>query len=524
MSKDRSYNHWTLFERGSSAGWTRWIAVLMTVCTAALGEESVTGSRTITSPELFQARLHYGVAERTGGQTDSASQTLTYSGLSTNDLALDAWGWLLLDGHLGLFGSLHREAFALYDGGTRVTGGSLLRAAIGPTGRLTLGPVKLDAAVGYAFDQLPVFGSSASPAFRATTRHGVLLAARGIVDVGPVSIEAHGEVPISLAAIDLAGGKANSSGFSVGGAIRLQLIRTGGLMWGLLADVSYVSDSTTGTGGLRSDQSMIRGGGAVDVKWQEEAVILVPLFGDVQVRIVDAQTGLVMSGAQVEIGTQPLVTDATGIARLSGLLPGAVSAKASAGGYVPAQAEGTIAAGSLLSLEVKLKKEAPKVGNLVIVVSTKELKKPIARATVKVGDATALTDEQGTAKFGDLPPGPIAIAVTADGYNPAEEAGSVVAGKSSEVTVAMVEVKQRIPATITGLVRSTAGGKPVAADLEIPQAKSKTQASASGAFTFRLEGGTYTVNISAPGYLSQTKSVTVRDGDQAIFNVDLHPR
>ena len=98
------------------------------------------------------------------------------------------------------------------------------------------------------------------------------------------------------------------------------------------------------------------------------------------------------------------------------------------------------------------------------------------------------------------------------------------AGKEAEVTVKMAEVKKRVPATITGLVRSTAGGKPVAADLELPRARLKTRANAQGSFTFRLDGGTYTVNISAPGYRAQSKVVTVKDGDQAIFNVDLYPR
>jgi hypothetical protein len=28
--------------------------------------------------------------------------------------------------------------------------------------------------------------------------------------------------------------------------------------------------------------------------------------------------------------------------------------------------------------------------------------------------------------------------------------------------------------------------------------------------------------ISAPGFITQTKTVTVKDGDQAIYNVDLH--
>ena len=101
---------------------------------------------------------------------------------------------------------------------------------------------------------------------------------------------------------------------------------------------------------------------------------------------------------------------------------------------------------------------------------------------------------------------------------------SVVAGQSSAVTVALVKEAARIPATIIGRVRSTEGGKPVAADLELPQAKIRTRAAADGTFTFEVVGGVYTVNISAPGYRSQSKSVTVKDGDQAIFNVDLHPK
>jgi hypothetical protein len=499
--------------------------VLLAVSMVAQAQESVSASASAAAPtDVFQARLRYGVSVRSGSQSDATSPALSYNGLTPNDLALNGWGWFLLDGHLGAFVSLQREAFALYDANNRVTGGGLFRASVGPTGRLILGPVKLEAAVGYAFHQLPAFANTASPAFRTATRHGVLLAARGIVDVGPVSIEARGEVPISVSATDGMGKSASASGYAVGGGVRLQLVRTGSLMWGLLADVTYVSDSLTTSDGLRASQQMIRAGGALDVKWQDAPAAEVARFGELQVRVVDVDTGLVMPGAQVEIGERKLESDAAGVVKVGELLPGAVAARASAEGYVPDQAQGTITGGSLLSLELKLKREGPKVGSLVIRVTNKELKTPIGNATVKVADASAITDAQGAAKFRDLPPGPIGIAVTAEGYNPGEEAASVVSGQSSEVTVGLVEVKKRVPATITGLVRSIVGGKPVAADLEIVQAKVKTRASAAGAFTFRLEGGTYTINISAPGYLSQSKSVTVKDGDQAIFNVDLHSK
>ena len=104
-----------------------------------------------------------------------------------------------------------------------------------------------------------------------------------------------------------------------------------------------------------------------------------------------------------------------------------------------------------------------------------------------------------------------------------QEVASVVLGKVSQVPLQLMTSEKKIPATITGLVRSTRGGKAIAAQLEIPEAKIKTRASEKGAFAFKIVGGTYSVIISAPGYLSQSKSVTVKDGDQAIFNVDLHP-
>lgn len=47
---------------------------------------------------------------------------------------------------------------------------------------------------------------------------------------------------------------------------------------------------------------------------------------------------------------------------------------------------------------------------------------------------------------------------------------------------------------------------------------------AEGMFRLDVAGGSYTVVISAPGYLEQKKQVKVASGDRAIFNVELHPR
>ncbi len=39
----------------------------------------------------------------------------------------------------------------------------------------------------------------------------------------------------------------------------------------------------------------------------------------------------------------------------------------------------------------------------------------------------------------------------------------------------------------------------------------------------KVPGGKYQVRIEARGYVPQTKTVEVADGDQAIFNIDMHP-
>jgi uncharacterized membrane protein len=90
--------------------------------------------------------------------------------------------------------------------------------------------------------------------------------------------------------------------------------------------------------------------------------------------------------------------------------------------------------------------------------------------------------------------------------------------------VTLVPEKKRVPATVSGQVRSARGGKPVVAQLEIRELKQTIAADEGGAFSVQIPGGKYTVRISATGFVTQTKTVTVRDGDQAIFNVDLAPK
>src|SRR6185369_5423916 len=125
------------------------------------------------------------------------------------------------------------------------------------------------------------------------------------------------------------------------------------------------------------------------------------------------------------------------------------------------------------------------------------------KGTVHAGaDGSFTLDEVG--------PGPVQVKATLKGYKPAEEVVSV----PPEGEAALVLASMR------GQVR-TLRGKPVSAVLRIPEAQISTRTGSDGRFTVRLPGGKYTVVFEAPGYVRQTKTVEVADGDQAIFYVDL---
>jgi hypothetical protein len=369
-----------------------------------------------------------------------------------------------------------------------------------------------------------VFGTVMTPAFATVQRHGVLLAARGLVDLGPVTLEGRFEYPLGLANV---GRSVSSSGFGAGGGVRVQLFRTGLLKWGLLAEAQYHTDTMTTTdtaAPLTATQRVLRAGLAVDVQFKDPKLEEVIRTGSLKV-MVRSEAGP-LSGVPVAIAG-PARRDATtgpdGTAQVGDVLAGELIASAALPGYVPAEARVSLAAGDERSVELFLSKEKPKVGGLALKVVSFEGNTPVA-ASVEVNGQASQTTPEGTLNLEGLPPGPISVKVTAPGYNPGEEAASIVAGSSSELTVTLVPEKKRVPATLRGQVRSARGGKPVVAQLEIRELKQTIAAAEDGSFSVQIPGGKYTVRITAPKFVTQTKSVTVRDGDQAIFNVDLAPK
>ncbi len=477
--------------------------------------------------ELLSARVRYGVVLRSGRSSDTG-RGLTYDGMTPNDVALSFsyFG----RGYVGGALWLQREAFSLLDdSGGKVTSGGLLRAAVGPSGRVAFGPFKIEALVGYAFQQLPLFGSTNQPELRPAQRHSLMLASRATLSLpAGFGLEARGELPISLSTRDNTGAAAtSSSGFAVGGGLSKSLFNVDKALFSAVLDYQYVSDSVTSAAGEAASQSLSRMGLSVEVALLDRLPAPKVELGGLEISVVDEATGQALEGAVLSLSregqAEEVGTRGGGQFSGSSLTPGPYTAKATAPGYLPGEATVAVVGGRQEQLSVALKKEPPKKGALTIAITDKESGTAIAGASVRLAGEEYLTNAAGEVRLVELTPGTVEIEIAAKDFVSTKEVGTVVAGRSASVPVALNKAAKPIPATITGLVRSTRGGRPISAELEIPEAKIRTRASGAGSFSIRLPGGTYRVIISADGYMTQNKTVTVKDNTETIFNVDLYP-
>ncbi|MBL8916984.1 MAG: carboxypeptidase regulatory-like domain-containing protein, partial [Archangium sp.] len=130
------------------------------------------------------------------------------------------------------------------------------------------------------------------------------------------------------------------------------------------------------------------------------------------------------------------------------------------------------------------------------------------------------TDEKGAYTFAAVGPGPVKVRVEAQGFNQADEVAQVPAEGEATLDVTLEALGKGSPATVRGLIRSRTG-EAVKANVVVKGVNKKVPVNAEGRFVVTIPGGDYFFVISAPGYVSQTKKVTLADGDQAIFHCEL---
>jgi hypothetical protein len=504
------------------------IALLLALAPVAGAQEPAPGPGLgSVRGDVLSARLRYGLELRRGEQRD-LGPGLAYSGSTPNGFALDA-SYFLGGGALGLSLSAERTAFSLRDGSTEVTSGALYRGQLLPTLRLAFGVLELQAMAGYGFAQVPDFGSSASPVLAATSRHSALVGLKAglFLPVSrPMRLEVEGLLPVfSLVSED----SARSSGFSAGAHAVVQLAQRGQLAYSAVLSGQLLQDDLTAplspAGEKRASQRLLRAGIGLEVALLQGKAPPVPRFGGLLVRVVDAETGQPVPEASALLvagDLQLALVAGEGGFQAEDVAPGPVVVKAGAPGYLAAEASATVVPGERAQVELALRPE-PRFGAVELKLVDKLTQQPVTKVQVEIRGQKLSVSPEGTLRVADLPPGPLPLTVTAPGYRKAQEVVAVVAGQTEAVTVELVKVAGKLPARVSGLVRSRRGGTPLRAKLEIAAARIRTEAGPNGAFQFDIPAGTYRVVISAPGHLSQSKRFTVKEGGEAIFNIDLYP-
>ena len=150
---------------------------------------------------------------------------------------------------------------------------------------------------------------------------------------------------------------------------------------------------------------------------------------------------------------------------------------------------------------------------------------PIEGAVVGVTGrehSRVLTEADGTFQSVPLAPGPVELAVAANGYEPATVRTEVVAGQTANI---VLRLATKAPAArVYGRVSDDAG-KGVVASLKLagPQL-AETKSDESGNFSAPVVQGLYAVRVEAEAYLSKELQVPVAEGHDNALGIVLHTR
>lgn len=170
---------------------------------------------------------------------------------------------------------------------------------------------------------------------------------------------------------------------------------------------------------------------------------------------------------------------------------------------------------------------APQTGQVAGVVVDAKTRQPLSGVFVAMVDSTLppVASAPGDGRFLTyaLPGGPVKLSVRKEGYLPLEKELMLKAGETATVELALVpEMK---PATLALAVTSRRKSVPATlAFLGGPEPKQVTFSESDAAsHSLRLPAGRYVVEVTAPGFLAQTRALQVADGASMELAFDLEP-
>ncbi|MFS0766942.1 carboxypeptidase regulatory-like domain-containing protein [Peribacillus phoenicis] len=253
--------------------------------------------------------------------------------------------------------------------------------------------------------------------------------------------------------------------------------------------------------------------------------------------VTDSISGAPITGARIDLNNSrgELVgftfTDSNGQYYFEGLEPDTYNISASAEGYLEAQLTLTLEAGeSDLNANISLIR-ASGLGSIRGQVRNAKNNLPIAGARVEILNsqgvlvAAVSTDSSGFFEVQGLLPGRYTVRASASLYITGSTEAVVKAGETTNVTLLLTMDL----ASLSGTVTDEKNGKPIPCALisAFNQAVKlnvfgKTDENGKYVIT-ALVPGTYSVRVSAKGYLTETVTVTLEPGENLVLDFQLKP-
>lgn len=263
---------------------------------------------------------------------------------------------------------------------------------------------------------------------------------------------------------------------------------------------------------------------AVRALWSVKQVPPVPTTGEIQGSVVDAVSAQPLVGVVVkllELPNQAQQTQAGGAFALTGVIAGDYTLQVSRLGYETRQLSLKVQAGQVLSTGAILLKPQSLTASLTGTVKNAS-GTAIKDAIVSVGAASVLTDATGAYALSGLNPGASSIGVTKVGYSQVNVPITFEAGKTYAFSPTLYAVGATpTTATLRGRIVDAVSRLAVAgAQVSLGSVSQTTVA--TGSFDFaNQQAGSFSLNISAPGYLGLTASGTLVNGINNVGDIAL---
>jgi len=233
--------------------------------------------------------------------------------------------------------------------------------------------------------------------------------------------------------------------------------------------------------------------------------------------VTDAHTLQPISGVRVSFSGGSTNTDANGQYTFTGVAEGTYTVAASAANYASQGATVTVGPGAMVVQNLAL---PPNPATIVGTITDASTNQPVSNPTVGYGGPTsATTNSAGQYSLSNVTEGSYTVVISASGYTSQSRPVTVGPGASATVNAALPPN----PGNVTGTVTDSGTAQPING-ATVSDGATSTTTNGNGVYTFiNLAEGGYTVSAVAPGYASQTATITVGPGATLTQNFALQP-